>query len=99
MDEKMKKKNDHTSSFLGQKVNVVTKLMLEESQQEGETMISNNQPLVFAGILIDYDDSFYFVGDETGEVKQIISKSEVVALQIDPDVVDSEEMESDKNLN
>jgi hypothetical protein len=95
----MKKKANYTETFLGRKVNVVTKMMLEESQQEGETMVSNNQPLVFAGVLVDFDDSFYFLGDEEGEIKQIIQKSEVLALQIDPDVVESEDLEVDKNLN
>lgn len=95
----MKKKVDHVASFLGQKVNVVTKIMLEESQTEGETSVSNNQPMVFAGVFIDYDDTFYFVGDETGEIKQIITRSDVIALQIDPDSVESEDQEIDKNLN
>lgn len=94
----MKKKRDYLSEFISRKINVVMNFSLEETQGEEGTTISSNQPLVFVGELLDFDDDFFYLGDETGEVKQIIIRSKVVALQIDPDSVEST-VEGDKNLN
>ena len=95
----MKKKVDYRAEFLGRKVNAVTGFSLNESQQEGDTSISNNQPMALQGYLISYNEEEYYLGDEDGEVKQIIRRSNVIALQIDPDEVESEEIPMREDLN
>jgi len=97
----MSKKKEYISTFLGRKVNAVIDFEMTETQQEGDTMVSSNQPLVFTGYLIDYDDSYLFIGDEDGDIKQIILRDKLISLQIDPEATEEENtlLQSDKNLN
>lgn len=96
----MKKKKDYFEQFLGQNVNVITKFMRKEHQQEGETSMSAQEPLVLGGILIDFDDDFFYIGDEDGDIQQAISRVETIALQVDPNSVKSdEEMPERADLN
>jgi hypothetical protein len=85
MGMKRKVLNKHLNEFLGQKVNVVTELHQMETQSEDSTMISTQNPLVFAGFLLDYDDLNYYLSDEEGELKQIIRIAKTVGIQLDPD--------------
>jgi uncharacterized membrane-anchored protein len=87
-----KKKKNHLNEFLGQAVNVITKLHTTETQQEDTTMISVQTPLVFAGIFLDYDVNNYYLSDGDGELKQIILREETVAIQLDPST-DTESVE------
>lgn len=94
----MKKKRDYYSEFIDETVNAVIDFDMSETQAEEGVSISNNQPLVFTGVLLDYDDDNVYLGNKDGQINQIIPRDKLLALQRDPDEVPSADV-TDKNLN
>lgn len=91
---------------MGELVQVICKTIVKQVEQNDEMVKELNEPVVFEGYLLDVDDTYLFLGDNTNEVCSAIKKEEVSSVHITKsisifdDVLDSMgEPEDDKDIN
>jgi len=61
-------------AFSGQQVTITTSINANISVQDNHSQTINNLPLYYEGVLMDYDNEYYYLGDGK-EVNQAVRKS------------------------
>lgn len=83
--KKRKSKVNQIDSFRGQEV-VVYISSLNMSEQDPETGLVTSGNLVARGIFISHDAEHYFLGDNDGNVYEMIRKTDVARISLEADV-------------
>jgi len=68
-------------TFAGEQVKVFTKVNVKESAATQEGVMEINVPLSCSGYLLDYDDNFYYLGDEPNQANTAVRIDQVVMIQ------------------
>lgn len=66
-------------AFVGQSVIISTEIIVPGS--DGEVY-----PLFYEGILLDYDNEYYYLGETPNEINQCIRKEPVLAIKVREEV-------------
>ncbi len=69
-------------AFMGEYINVITDVMIEEVVGSEETNIQQVAPMISRGYLLDEDETFLYLGDNSFEITQAISKKRVCMIQV-----------------
>lgn len=79
IDKPDNKKIDSTffSAFVGQQITVTTNLMV--SAQESSVDLSSF-PVYYEGILLDFDDEYFYLGRTPSEINQAIRRSQIIHI-------------------
>jgi hypothetical protein len=64
-------------AFVGQKCNITTNLKMQVGQNSPD---SGTFPVFYEGILLDFDDEFYYLSENAIEINQAVKRSEVVHI-------------------
>lgn len=74
------------ASFLGEWVRIVTKIKITETMETEEGILENTAQLILRGYLVDYDDSFYYLGEIPNEVNQAVERRNAPIIQIEEQI-------------
>ncbi len=69
-------------AFMGEYINVVTDLMIEEIIGIEDNPIQQNAPMITRGFLLDEDDLYLYLGENSFEITQAISKKRICMIQV-----------------
>lgn len=77
-----KKSNLFYNIFVGEYVIFITKLSTKKVQQTEDQIYEENTPIALEGFLLDMDDQYFYVGQDSDEVVSAIKRDEVIQVQI-----------------
>lgn len=69
------------SIFAGEFVKVFLKNSVEETIESEQGAISQNSPLSLTGYLLDFDERYYYLGDNPNQVYAAVAINEVILIQ------------------
>jgi len=64
-------------AFVGQEVNITTNLKMTVAETSIE---AGSFPVFYEGIMLDFDDEYYYLGKNPIEINQAVKRSEVVHI-------------------
>ncbi len=64
-------------AFVGQEVNITTSLVMSVSEASTE---AGTFPVFYGGILLDFDEEFFYLGKNPIEINQAVSRKSVVHI-------------------
>lgn len=70
------------ATFVGEYVRVILDLTISETLETEEGVLNQSTPMAVEGFLLDYDDTYYYLGDGPNNVSQAIKKEKVSAVQV-----------------
>ena len=85
-DKKQKdedKLNIFTLAFIGEHVDIISDLTIVDYAQTETQTVEQTSPMVVQGYLLDHDDKYFYIGDNSLEVSQAIAKKNVVLIRIE----------------
>ncbi len=68
--------------FIGEWVDVITKGLIEITEQSESGISSSKTPMVLSGYVIDIDDLFIYLGPEPFTVSQAVKKDEYISIAV-----------------
>lgn len=80
-----KKKNINTNLydiFIGEKVQIVTNMRIRRTEQQDDSIIEEERPLIYDVYFLDMDEEFYYVGSNSDRVTSAIVKSTVDSIHL-----------------
>lgn len=101
MAKRVKKpKNLYYNVFINEYVEIVTKQMIDFTEQKEDSVQSTKTPLTFSGIVIDIDEQNVYLGNEDG-ITTSVARSDIMATLIsEPEKEGLPEVkEANKELN
>lgn len=66
-------------AFVGQEVNITTDLVMTVAETSAD---SGSFPVFYQGILLDFDDEYYYLGANPIEINQAVKRSQVVHIVV-----------------
>lgn len=75
--------NTFTLAFMGEYINVVTDLMIVDFSETESQSMEQNAPMVTRGYLLDEDDKYLYLGENSFEICQAVAKSKIALLQVE----------------
>lgn len=101
--KKVKTKTMFYDLFIGEWVDVITKVSIEIAEHSEAGMSSSKTPMVLSGYVIDIDENNIYLGPELYTVSQAVRKDEYVSIQVVEKETraprNQEKIPEDKDLN
>lgn len=73
------------SIFLGEFVDIVTKVMASSQTETEEGLIETRNRVMLRGFILDVDKDFIYLGSTEKQIESCLSKSEIVTIEISTD--------------
>lgn len=70
------------TTFAGEYVRIITNVVINETLETEEGIANTSQPMIVEGFLLEFDDSFLYLGTGPGNVTHSVSKRCVSIVQV-----------------
>ena len=71
-----------TSTFIGEYVEIVAKFFQTFKEETENGIIEGSGPASIKGFLLEFDDDYYYLGDDPNSVNKVIKKEGVWYIEI-----------------
>lgn len=69
-------------AFVGEYVEIIAKFYQTYKEESDSRIIESTAPASIKGYLLEYDDDYYYLGDEPNSVNRAIKKTDVSYIEI-----------------
>jgi hypothetical protein len=78
--------------FIGSYVDVVTDLSTKTIQGTEESFVETNQPLIFSGYLVDYDEEYLCLGSDPEVIDRVLRRTSALGIEFSDPKDDKDEL-------